>query len=205
MFVLSEDILGTTLDKINLITLSYYASKSDFLNIFDTNFEFNENYIPLITSVLETKPYLVHGKKYINVNSETFITIHERQSNEGVHYMFPSFYYDIEEQNANTIQSYSKKLINVITVDDNLLVRLYNLENMKTKFSQKILNEEELIIFVWNWEYANFQIIINKQNPKQCQLQLNVYVIEDNKFISSKLENINNIIRKLDKIKSIIK
>ena len=76
------------------------------------------------------------------------------------------------------------------------------------------MNEEELLLIVWNWEYINFQIIINRtQNinntqqthqvnntQQQCQLQINIYITEDNKIIISKLENINKIITKISTI-----
>ena len=43
---------------------------------------------------------------------------------------------------------------------------------------------------------------LNKENPSKCQLQINIYVTEENKIITSKLENINNIIEKINKIKN---
>ena len=83
----------------------------------------------------------------------------------------------------------------------NILFRMYKLEKKKGDFSYNMLNEEELTIIIWNWEFANFQIIINKQEPTLCQLQINIYVTEDNSIIISKLEKINNIIDKITKIK----
>ena len=81
MFILNEDTIGTSLTNINLISLSYYSLKSEILNIYDTNFNFNENCIPLITSVLEIEPKILHTKKYINVDSETIITIDNNKRN----------------------------------------------------------------------------------------------------------------------------
>ena len=52
MFNLNEYINSMSLESINLITLKYYSSKSDIMNIYDTNFDFDENIVPLITSVL---------------------------------------------------------------------------------------------------------------------------------------------------------
>ena len=75
MFILNETIIGSLLKDINLITLTFYTSKSEILNIYDTNFKFNENYIPLITSVLEIEPQVIHAKKYINVDSESIIIV----------------------------------------------------------------------------------------------------------------------------------
>ena len=79
---------------------------------------------------------------------------------------------------------------------------MYNLESHNGEFGKCISNEEELILIIWDWEYANFQIIINKENPKQCQMQLNVYITEDNNIIGVKLDFINIIIEKIKKIKN---
>ena len=79
---------------------------------------------------------------------------------------------------------------------------MYNLEPHNGELGKCILNEEEMILIIWNWEYANFQIIINKENSKECQMQLNIYITEDNKIIDSKLTFINTIIQKIDKIKN---
>ena len=209
MFNLNETSIGIPLDTINLITLTYYSSKSEILNIYDTNFDFNEDIVPLTTSVLETKPSIIQGKRYSNVNSESFIIINSNtntntniNTNSSLHNKsdleYPCFFYDIQNNHKlQNIQGYSRKLINTLDTQDDLLVRMYKLEEHKGEFGNCILNEEELMIIIWNWEYANFQIIINKANPRQCQLQLNVYITEDNKIISNKLEQINGILKKI--------
>ena len=187
MFILNETTIGTSLQNINLITLTYYSSKSDILNIYDTNFKFDENCVPLITSILETQPHMMHAKKYINVDSETIITIDNNIRNHNKSNLaFPSFFHDMKD--TNNIQ-YIK-------------IRMYNLNDKQGSFGKSILNEEELLLIIWNWEYANFQIIINKQRPTECQLQMNIYATEDNTFISSKLETINKTIAKINKLKN---
>ena len=129
---------------------------------------------------------------------------------------YPCFFSDLQQNNLNiqNVQGYTRKLINTLDTgfqksrsqnieqNNEVLVRMYKLENKKGDFSHNILNEEELTIIVWSWEYANFQIIINKQNPKHCQLRTNIYITEDNNIILSKLENFNNIIEKINKIKN---
>ena len=220
MFNLNDYISSIPLDTINLITLTYYSSKSEIMNIYDTNFKFDENIIPLVTSVLETKSNIIHAKRYTNINSESIITIgneNENNLSNKSQLSYPCFFSDIQNNNLNiqNIQGYTKKLINTIETDfeksidhnkieknDISLIRMYKLEHKKGEFSYNILNEEELIIIVWTWEYVNFQIIINKLNPDICQLQINIYITEDNKIILSKLENINNIINKINKIKN---
>ena len=220
-FNLSEYIDNVSLDTINVISLTYFSFKSEIMNIYDTNFEFDENIIPLVTSVLEINPYIINAKRYCNVNSESIIIIgntNELPNKSQISY--PCFFSDLQQNKLNiqNIQGYTKKLITTLETnfrkshveidveneeyDNKVLIRMYNLENKKGEFGNCILNEEELIIIVWSWEYANFQIIINKENPKICQLQINVYITEENKIITSKLENINNIIEKINKIKN---
>ena len=204
MFILNEDTIGTSLTNINLISLSYYSLKSEILNIYDTNFNFNENCIPLITSVLEIEPKILHTKKYINIDSETIIIIDNNKRNHNNSTLaFPSFFHDMKyTNNIQSIQTYTKKLINTLDVNDDMLIRMYNLNKHKCYIGKSIIKEDELLIFIWNWDYANFQLIINKQNPNECNLQLNIYTTESNTFISSKLEVLNSIIEKINKIKN---
>ena len=204
MFNLNETIIGTSLQNINLITLIYYSSKSDILNIYDTNFEFDENIVPLITSILETQPNIIHAKKYINVDSETIITIDNNIRNHNKSNLaFPSFFHDMKDtNNIQYIETYKKELVNTLDTNNDMLIRMYNLRAKQGYFGKSILNEEELLLIVWNWEYANFQVVINKKRPTECQLQMNIYVTEDNKFITSKLNTINKTIDKLNKLKT---
>lgn len=106
-----------------------------------------------------------------------------------------------DNENIQSIQSYKKKLINTLDNND-MLIRMYNLSAHKSYIGKSILKEEHLLIFIWNWEYLNFQLIINKNKPNECQLQLTIYATEENTFISSKLDMINKIIEKIHKIKT---
>jgi len=223
MFNLNDYISSIPLDTINLITLTYYSSKSEIMNIYDTNFKFDENIIPLVTSVLETTPNIIKAKRYININSESIIMIgNQNEIPNKSNLSFPCFFSDLQQKNLNiqNIQGYSKKIVNTLDIEfkgkencieeDEILglnvnkglIRMYKLDNMKCEFTHNILNEEELTIIVWSWEYANFEIVINKKYPKLCQLHFNIYITEDNKIITSKLDNINQIVDKLDKIKN---
>ena len=218
MFNLTEYIKSICLDEINIITLKYYSSKSDIMSIYDTNFIFNEDIVPLLTSVLELSPTVINAKRYNNINSESIITFgNENELSNKSHTNFPCFFSDIKQNNLNMKynQGYNRKLIKSLDITNisetssetsseipiNILFRMYKLEQKKGDFSYNMLNEEELTIIIWNWEFANFQIIINKQEPTLCQLQINIYVTEDNNIIISKLEKINNIIDKITKIK----
>ena len=259
MFNLNEYITSISLESINLITLKYYSSKSDIMNIYDTNFEFDENIVPLITSVLELKPNIINAKRYCNINSESIITIsNENELPNKSQLSYPCFFSDIQQNklNSQNIQGYTHNLINTIQllekaipkagfrksraqiegagfrksraqingagfrksraqiegaldtgargaealVEKAFLIRMYKLENKKGEFNLNILNEEEIIIILWNLEFANFQIIINKKQPKKCQMQINIYITEDNNIIVSKLEQINKLIDKINKI-----
>ena len=257
MFNLNEYIASISLESINLITLKYYSSKSDIMNIYDTNFEFDENIVPLITSVLELKPNIINAKRYCNINSESIITIsNENELPNKSQLSYPCFFSDIQQNklNSQNIQGYTHNLINTIQllektvpkagfrksraqiegaldkgargasslakgalqllekavpkgalvaealVEKAFLIRMYKLENKKGEFNLNILNEEEIIIILWNLEFANFQIVINKKQPKKCQMHINIYITEDNNIIVSKLEQINKLIDKINKI-----
>jgi len=221
MFNLNEYITSMSLESINLITLKYYSSKSDIMNIYDTKFDFDENIVPLITSVLELKPNIINAKRYCNINSESIITIsNENELPNKSQLSYPCFFSDIQQNklNSQNIQCYAHNLINTIQlleksltqikgargaealVEKAFLIRMYKLENKKGEFNLNILNEEEIIIILWNLEFANFQIIINKKQPKKCQMQINIYITEDNNIIVSKLEQINKLIDKINKI-----
>jgi len=239
MFNLNEYINSMSLESINLITLKYYSSKSDIMNIYDTNFDFDENIVPLITSVLELKPNIINAKRYCNINSESIITIsNENEIPNKSHLSYPCFFSDLQQNklNSQNIQGYTHNLINTIQllekavpkqllekavskqllekartqingvrgasalVEKAFLIRMYKLENKKGEFNLNILNEEEIIIILWNLEFANFQIVINKKQPKKCQMHINIYITEDNNIIVSKLEQINKLIDKINKI-----
>jgi hypothetical protein len=213
------------------------------MNIYDTNFEFDENIVPLVTSVLEIKPNIMNAKRYCNVNSESIITIgNENELPNKSQISYPCFFSDIQQNkiSSQNTQGYTHNLI--FTVDTQLLekaapkllekqlssflekqdlgnlahkssiknniniknksalIRMYKLENQKGEFNYNILNEEEIIIILWNLDFANFQIIINKKQPSKCQLQINIYITEDNTIIVSKLEQINKLVDKINKI-----
>ena len=222
MFNLNEFITSVSLETINLITLKYFSSKSEIMNIYDTNFKFDENIVPLVTSVLELKPTIINAKRYCNVNSESIITIcNENELPNKSQLSYPCFFSDIQQNKMSPqhSQGYSHKLINTQLqifekavpkqkhlkkiekeIDNSVLIRMYKLENQKGEFNYNILNEEEIIIILWNLDFANFQIIINKKYPNKCQLQINIYITEDNTIILSKLEQINKLVDKINKI-----
>jgi len=204
MFILNESSIGVALKDINIITLTFYSSKSKVLDIYNTNFKFNENSIPLITSVLEIQPEIIHAKKYMNVDSESVITIDNNLRNHNKSNLsFPSFFHDMKDTgNIQYIQSYKKNLLNTLDSNNDMLIRIYNIKAQEGTFGKISLNEEDLLLFIWNWDFANVQLIINKKRPNECNLQMIIYATEENTFITSKLEIINTIIQKMNKIKN---
>ena len=204
MFILNESNIGVALKDINIITLTFYSSKSELLDIYNTNFKFNENSIPLITSVLEIQPEIIHAKKYINVDSESVITIHNNLRNHNKSNLsFPSFFHDMKDtDNIQYIQSYKKNLLNTLDSNNDMLIRIYNIKAQEGTFGKITLNEEDLLLFIWNWDFANVQLIINKKRPNECNLQMVIYATEENTFITAKLKIINTMIEKMNKIKN---
>ena len=240
MFILSEKNIGIPLSEINKISITYFAAKSEILNIYDINFNFDENIVPLITSILETQPK-IHNYKTYNC-SDTITTIKQYSKSILQPYnTYPSFYYDIDtiENCNNTLKSSKKlcileaKIINtVIDNNDNQLIRMYNELpaykptptlnqalnpnqeltlpiSISNDFIQKILSEKEYKKISWEFDWGNFEIIIDL-TPKdkhqgtyyKAQYKITIDIIEDNKIIASRLIKINDILQKINKIKS---
>jgi len=219
MFILSEKNIGIPLSEINKITITYFASKSEILNIYDVNFNFDENIIPLITSILEVQPKIHNFKIYNCIDTITTIKEHSKSIIQPYN-IYPSFYYDIDKINNNkTLNIYTQdiKLINTVIDDnDNQLIRMYkntstyeskseNLSiSMFNDFPQTILNEKEYKKIYWEFEFGNFEIIIDltQQSNQQAQFKINIDIIENHKIIVSRLIKINDILQKINKIKS---
>jgi len=216
MFILSEKNIGIPLSEINKITITYFASKSEILNIYDINFNFDENIIPLITSILEVQPKIHNFKIYNCIDTITTIKEHSKSIIQPYN-IYPSIYYDIETINTNNplnIFTQDIKLINTVIDDnDNQLIRMYmdnSLQESKlisaisnsrcNDFLQTILSEKEYKKIYWEFECGNFEIIIDF--TRQAQYKINIDIIEDNKIIASRLIKINDILQKINKIKS---
>lgn len=218
-FTLSENTIGADIQDINLINIIFYNQKSKHLNIYNNYFEFKEDNIPLFNSLLESVPKIIYGKKYIYQTSETFIINDEMNllNNEDElnkvklssdELPYPCFIKHINNQkHKNTnITSYKKHTINNVDIDDQqFLIRTYNLEHNTVIPTKNVINETDCCIFLWNWTYMNFQIIIPLNNSTKCEYELNIFITEDNKIIKNKLKNINNILKKITKIISYLK
>jgi hypothetical protein len=205
MFKLSNNVIediGLTPSDINLINITYFSHKEEILDIYETNFPFNHNIIPLLISNLEVTPKLIYGKKQLTIDGEVFLQYNSMKVEQSINtdYDYPSFFYDINKlRNATPIISYKKQLVKTIEYKNNTLVRLYDLKPQNFIPSKNCLNEEEQIILIWDWEFINFQLVIDKTH-EIVQYQTNIDITEDNKLISSKTMIVNNILEKLNKI-----
>jgi len=229
MFILSEKNIGCPLSEINKITITYFASNCEILNIYDTNFIFNENLIPLITSILEIEPIIYNYKLYECIDASIIIkeninNIQQNNIQQNNNYYYPSFHYDIDiiENNKgkdkgknnckykNICMQDTKLVSTKIDEDDNQIIRIYNNSPILNDFIQNILYEKEYKKISWEFEFGNFEIIIDLtdktgkigNSSKMVKYQININIIEDNKIIISRLNKINDILYKINKIKS---
>jgi len=177
MFLLSETELVSSipLKSISRIDISFYNSRNEFLNIFNLEMDFDENIIPLITSILECKPNLIHRKTYKGLDCN-YIIEYDYPNNgmlleakkDNIE-RFPSFHLDIEafnkksNSNLSHTKSYwqSRKLhyINVYAKSKEL-VKIYSSVDTKDDARNKnIFNpqdtlgySEEIVIY---WSIPN--------------------------------------------------
>ena len=218
MFILSEKNINVPLSDINKIIITFFSSKSEILNIYDTNFKFDENIIPLITSLFEKAPVIFTYKLYKCIDANIIIkqcqqiTYNDNNDNDNTQYETSSFFYDIDifnNKHVNNINNIKSILIKtIIDDDDKQIVRMYNNIKITDDFTQTILYETEKTVISWMFEWGEFEMLIdiNKHNTgvnTNVTYQLNINIIEDNKIIQSRLNNINDIINKIHKIKSI--
>jgi len=208
MFILSEKNIGVPLSEINKIIITYFTTKSDIIDIFDNNYEFNENIIPMITSILGIAPKISNYKEYKCIDNNIIIN---RKYNSLQHYQ--SFYLDVNNlENNDALDVRKMDLIStLVDIDDKQLIRLYNIKDITTTatldnkyttdFTQNILNEQEHKKISWEFEWGSIDIVINVIT-KKCKYEIIIDIIEDTKFIHSRLTHINEILQKFNKIKS---
>jgi len=208
MFILSEKNIGVPLSEINKIIITYFTTKSDIIDIFDNNYEFNENIIPMITSILGIAPKISNYKEYKCIDNNIIIN---RKNNSLQQYQ--SFYLDVNNlENNDALDVRKMDLIStLVDIDDKQLIRLYNIKDITTTatldnkyttdFTQNILNEQEYKKITWEFEWGSVCIIIDVIT-KKCKYEIVIDIIEDSKLIHSRLTHINDILTKFNKIKS---
>lgn len=134
----------------------------------------------------------------------------------------------LKSNDTCTIETYNKKIL-ATYLEDNQLIRVYHnkLHNKNNNndnivdFTSDIIHEEESNQIIWQLdEWMTFEITIltlsttnntksntknntkNNINESRCKYEFVINVIENNKFITSRLERINEILSLFDKIKS---
>ena len=210
MFILSEKNIGIPLTEINKIIITYFTTKSNVIDVFDNNYEFNENIIPMITSILEIAPKISNYKEYKCIDNNIIIN---KKTNSLQQYQ--SFYLDVNNLENNDALDFRKMdlISTLVDIDDKQLIRLYNVKDITTQnvptnrniytndFTQNILNEEEHKKISWEFECGSVDIIIDLIT-KKCKYEIVIDIIEDSKLIHSRLTHINDILTKFNKIKS---
>lgn len=222
MFLLTENELPMPLKDIGAINVTLFHSCNELFNFFNLEYPFNENSIPLITSVLECQPEYYIRKIYNHLNYKTII---EYQLNNPVWNNFThtrefgnslvkSFYLDIENYNTsgNHIYNDKKQLVSSITYSDsNELVRIYSRDTRDTRDARDVRNIGEKVIncnmnHIVSWKLGEciVELIIRSSSSEvhKCRLELIINVTEENNFISTKMDHANTILEKLHKIKS---
>lgn len=207
MFILSEKTIGVPLSKINTIIITYFANKSDILELFDNNFNFDENIIPMTTSILERVPKIYNYKKYYCIDTNIIIKQNKTAILDNPEYMYPSFYCDINTLENIEMDISKINLINsVVNNIDNQLIRIYNNEKIHildntqmNDFTQNILNEKEYKKITWEFDWGCFDIIIDLIK-KTCNYEITINIIEEHNIIHSRIIDINNKLQKINYI-----
>ena len=252
MFLLSETELTNNipLKNISRIDISFYNSRNESLNIFNLEYDFDENIIPLITSTLECKPILIRRKTFIGLDTNYIIEYPiscnsnlENLLDENISYnntsRFPSFHIDIDTFNKNTSkhksywQSHKIQYTNIYP-KSNELIRIFSRDTTQCNIfnPQDTLGCHEDIVIYWpingiceTNQYGKFELCIssskqnntiitnntykdndkNKEHAQKCIWRMEVNVIEEHKFIDTKVDVVNTWLEKIHKIKSTLK
>lgn len=200
MFLLEDNICD--LDIINKIIITFFKKNTaDIVNVFDNNFVFNEDIIPVITSLFECIPKIYNNKRYTCIDSICVISSSSHiDTNRQVSTSYPCFYTDIKNSHLE-VKNIKQDLIKTL-VDDtsNQLIRFYNISQISsTNFEQCILYEIEYKTISWIFDWGSVNININLLNS-MCNYEVQIDVIESKKLITSRVQHINDILNKFNKI-----
>jgi len=235
MNIFNQEKIGINLNDVNLITINPVLnnkkqnSNNQEYHFYNTLWDFNEDIIPLLTSLFEKQPYLFHNKTYTCIQNKIIIQTSPWKYVNKFYLPFcnlniVSFQTDIQ----NNYKIYEKKItynqkilksildINPFDNDKILLSRIYKLNPPKIElmdFVNDIMYEEVTNNIIWEWDWGTFEIIIydvnintgntceNNNKLKKCKYQFNINIIEDNNLITARMEHINNLINIFNKIK----
>jgi len=217
-----EELLTTTpLKDINTIIINPITNNNStdgLLPILEVDNDFNESLIPLLTTVFEKTPQYYKVKRYTGNDIITLVKHNLSQSYIATHDCvqdnlhcnmdelgYVSFLKDIMNNrfvNANKIVTSRRTLVNMLVKNDNL-VRLYKDDVVHdVNFVDDIILEEENMVISWLWYFGSFEIIL--LDDKKCKIEMKLNIIEDNKVIASRRDDINKMLIIFDKIKSVL-
>ena len=213
-----EELLKTTpLKDINMIIINPITNSNlidGLLPILEVDNDFNESLIPLLTTVFEKSPQYYKVKRYTgndtitlvkNNLSHSYIATHDCIQDCGDELGYVSFLKDIMNNrfvNANKIVTSRRTLVNMLIKTDNL-VRMYNeIVVQDVNFVDDIILEEENIVISWLWDFGSLEIIL--LDNKKCKIEMKLNIIEDNKVIASRMDEMNKLLNIFDKIKSVL-
>jgi hypothetical protein len=202
MFLLSETELinSILLKNISRIDISFYKFRNESFNLFNLELDFNENLIPLITSTLECKPFLINRKTYFGIDNDYIIErnidcinqqnsiLDKEEYSHNNKVRFQSFYLDIDNFNQNTLRQktywQSKKLLySIVYSKSQELVRIYsredddlnsNVNNTKKQIfnPQDTLGYKEEIVIYWLIPgICKFELCISSNNSNSNRKQ----------------------------------
>jgi hypothetical protein len=227
LFQLNDKTMDLPLIQLDLINITYYKSKTAYLDIYDTNFSYVSSILPLCTSILECPPKIINGKKITTPYGDAFYSgntysIFSKQSQQSQQsqqpHQYPSFYCDIEDL-VNSVFAYKKILkksldYNIdkytshtshVSYTSNCLIRFYALEPIQSYLplhcynERSHLSEHNVTVFIWEWEFIRFLIIVNVDKAIMT-LHVNINITEHNTLISSKRDFINDKLKTIGKI-----
>ena len=239
--IFNQEKIGINLNDVNLITINPVLNNKNYnqnyinhinqeYHFYNTLWNFNEDIIPLLTSLFEKHPQLFYTKTYTCIQNKIIIrTVPWKYVNKSYlpfcNLNIVSFQTDIQ----NNYKIYEKKITynqkilksildsNPFDNDKILLSRIYKLNPPKIElmdFVNDIMYEEITNNIIWEWEWGTFEIIIyddvntntgnmckNYDKLKKCKYQFNINIIEDNNLITARMKHINNLINIFNKIK----
>tara|TARA_B100000575_G_scaffold170605_1_gene136553 strand:- start:14325 stop:14921 length:597 start_codon:yes stop_codon:yes gene_type:complete len=182
----------------NYFTIKFVKSYNQKANIYNLNFNYNHNILPLISSFLKKKlkiyyqkQYNIYGKHSIlkkNINNDLF-------DNNRI------FIFDKKDKIINLTQEIKHQ--EFINFSNTISYISTYLDTKKSKISipKNVGNIEENIIY--EWEISNYFIFKLIRNIKydKCQFEIMVNIYEDNTLIE---ENDKNIKKNIDIIKNLL-
>lgn len=195
MFEFSNEICKEYISKANQIRIYFYNTKDENIEMYDTRFKFNNNIIPLAISIFEIQPNFFKRKIITVLDGELVMNYSNRKGIIGN----TSFYFDIDKfVKDKTIIQNKRNIIKTIHYESMLLMFVNEFHTMNIEqIGTKHFNEHQEIVFQWKWNYIIIEFIINNNN---FSILMKIEMNEKQNLISSKVEFINDLLKKCNKI-----